>query len=110
MSILAARATPPAAGPGSSAPDQRGGAMIYLALGAWHAACDSPLATVLRRLPRVKQKDIAMQTSIAAVAQRPFARHLLAATAALALSLAAGPPAQAPDPPKHRTPPSPPRP
>jgi len=42
----------------------------------------------LRRLPRVEQKDIAMHTPIAAV-ERPFAKYLLAATAGLALSLAA---------------------
>jgi hypothetical protein len=52
----------------------------------------------LRRLPRVKQKDIAMHTSIAAVAERPFARHfLVATTAGLAFSLAAALPAKAQD-------------
>ena len=43
----------------------------------------------LRRLPRVEQKDIAMQTSIAAVVMRPLARHFLVATAGLAFSLTA---------------------
>src|SRR5262249_54965904 len=42
-------------------------------------------------------KDIAMHTSIGAVAERPFARRLLAATAGLAFGLAAGLPAQAPE-------------
>src|SRR5919201_208107 len=42
-----------------------------------------------RRLPRVEQKDIAMQTSIAAVVMRPLARHFLVATAGLAFSLTA---------------------
>jgi hypothetical protein len=46
-------------------------------------------------LPRVKQKDIAMHTSIGAVAERPFARRLLAATAGLAFGLAAALPAKA---------------
>src|SRR5262249_37931862 len=44
-----------------------------------------------------QQKDIAMHTSIGAVAQRPFARRLLAATAGLAFGLAAARPAKAPE-------------
>src|SRR5947207_4041570 len=43
----------------------------------------------LRGLPRVEQKDIAMQTSIAAVVMRPLARHFLVATAGLAFTLTA---------------------
>src|ERR1700726_2888474 len=42
-----------------------------------------------------QQKDIAMYTSIGAVAERPFTRRLLAATAGLAFGLAAALPAQA---------------
>src|SRR5439155_3770590 len=40
-------------------------------------------------LPRVKQKDIAMNTSIAAVVERPLTRRLLMVTAGLAFGLAA---------------------
>src|SRR5262245_9634214 len=44
-----------------------------------------------------QQKDIAMHTSIGAVAERPFARRLLVATAGLAFGLAAALPPQAQD-------------
>src|SRR5262245_33083023 len=63
----------------------------------------SGLARGLRFSPRKRlcafaarqQKDIAMHTSIGAVAERPFARRLLAATAGLAFGLAAALPAKA---------------
>src|SRR5439155_15835783 len=64
---------------------------------AWHAACDSPMASGFRLLAARQQKDIAMHTSIGAVARRPFARRLLAASAGLALGLAAALPAKAQD-------------
>src|SRR5258708_39016797 len=49
-------------------------------------ALGTPLAiqrsqAALRRLSRVKQKDIAMHTSIAAVVERPLTRRLLMVTA-----------------------------
>src|SRR5262249_5863449 len=56
LSILAARATPSAVGLGSSGADQRGGATAYGAVRAWHAACDSAVATVLERLRGVKRR------------------------------------------------------
>src|SRR5690242_1340934 len=55
------------------------------------------LQAALRRLPRIEQKDTAMQTSIAAVVRRPLTRHFLVATAGLAFSLAAALPAKAQD-------------
>src|SRR5258708_32086283 len=56
-------------------------------------ALGTPLAiqrsqAALRRLSRVKQKDIAMHTSIAAVVERPLTRRLLMVTAGLAFWLA----------------------
>src|SRR4029450_5522947 len=61
------------------------------AASAWHAACESFAANSFALLPRVKQKDIAMPTSIAAVAAR------VVATAGLAFSPAAVPSAKAQD-------------
>src|SRR5438034_36827 len=60
----------------------------------WPAALGTPLAiqrsqAALCRLPRVKQKDIAMHTSIAAVVERPLTRRLLMVTAGWAFGLAA---------------------
>src|SRR5258708_35407123 len=57
-------------------------------------ALGTPLAiqrsqAALRRLSRVKQKDIAMHTSIAAVVERPLTRRLLMVTAGLAFCLSA---------------------
>src|SRR5258707_15196089 len=57
-------------------------------------ALGTPLAiqrsqAALRRLSRVKQKDIAMHTSIAAVVERPLTRRLLMVTAGRAVFLAA---------------------
>src|SRR5260221_7873630 len=57
-------------------------------------ALGTPLAiqrsqAALRRLSRVKQKDIAMHTSIAAVVERPLTRRLLMVTAGPGISLAA---------------------
>src|SRR5499427_7584771 len=98
LSILAARATRLAARLGSPAPDQRGGATAYGAVQAWHAACDSAVASGFEPFAARQQKDIAMHTSIGAVAKRPSARRLLAATAGLAFGLAAAAlPAQAQD-------------
>src|SRR6187549_3314496 len=64
---------------------------------AWHAACDSAAADGLEPSVARQQKDIAMHTSIGAVAKRPFGRRLFAATAGLALGLAAALPAKAQD-------------
>src|SRR6516164_1815434 len=64
---------------------------------AWHAACDSAVANGFEPFAARQQKDIAMHTSIGAVAERPFARRLLAATAGLAFGLAAALPAKAQD-------------
>ena len=61
--------------------DQRGNATIYGPVRAWHAACDSTLANGFEPFAARQQKDIAMHTSIGAVAERPFTRRLLAATA-----------------------------
>src|SRR2546428_3864692 len=55
------------------------------------------LANGFSRLLAVKQKDIAMHNTLGAVAQRPLARRLLAASAGLALGLAAALPAKAQD-------------
>src|ERR1700719_5366885 len=54
-----------------------------------------PLLQRLRAACARQQKDIAMYTPKGAVAQRPFARRLLAATAGLAFGLAAALPAKA---------------
>jgi urea transport system substrate-binding protein len=54
-----------------------------------------PLRTALEPSVARQQKDIAMHTSIGAVAKRPFGCRLLAATAGLALGLAAALPAKA---------------
>src|SRR5205823_2368851 len=61
---------------------------------SWPVELGTPLAiqgsqAALCRLPRVKQKDIAMHTSIAAVVERPLTRRLLMVTAGLAFGLAA---------------------
>src|SRR5438445_5976176 len=61
---------------------------------SWPVALGTRLAiqrsqAALCRLPRVKQKDIAMHTSIAAVVERPLTRRLLMVTAGLAFGLAA---------------------
>src|ERR1051325_7685100 len=66
---------------------------------AWHTPCERPYA---RHGPtganaRVNAEDFFMLTSIRAVAQRPNARRWLAATAGLALGLAAAMPAKAQD-------------
>src|SRR6266404_5461368 len=61
-------------------PDQRGNATVYGPVRAWHAACDSALANGFEPFAARQQKDIAMHTSIGAVAERPFTRRLLAAT------------------------------
>src|SRR2546430_8078030 len=65
-------------------------------------ALGTPLAiqrsqAALCRLPRVKQKDIAMHTSIAAVVERPLTRRLLMVTAGLVFCLAAPPPPEGPN-------------
>src|SRR6266436_1384054 len=78
-------------------PDQRGNATVYGPLRAWHAACDSALANGFQPSAARQQKDIAMHRSIGAVATRPFARRLLAATAGLTFGLAAALPAMAQD-------------
>src|SRR5262249_28947455 len=96
LSILVARATRLAARLGSPAPDQREGATAYGAVQAWHAACDSAVANGFEPFAARQQKDIAMHTSIGAVAERPFTRRLLAATAGVAFGLAAALPPQAP--------------
>jgi len=64
---------------------------------AWHGACDSVAADGPEPSVARQQKDIAMHTSIGAVAKRPFGRRLLAATAGLAFGVAAALPAQAQD-------------
>src|SRR5207302_3310367 len=69
---------------------------------SWPVALGTRLAiqrsqAALCRLPRVKQKDIAMHTSIAAVVERPLTRRLLMVTAGVAFGLAATPPAEAQD-------------
>src|SRR5437016_4935935 len=61
---------------------------------SWPVALGTRLAiqrsqAALCRLRRVKQKDIAMHTSIAAVVERPLTRRLLMVTAGLAFGLAA---------------------
>src|SRR5881396_2705087 len=61
---------------------------------SWPVALGTRLAiqrsqAALCRLPRVKQKDIAMHSSIAAVVERPLTRRLLMVTAGLAFGLAA---------------------
>src|SRR5260370_39948977 len=78
-------------------PDQRGNATVYRPVRAWHAACDSALANGFEPFAARQQKDIAMHTSIGAVAERPFTRRLLAATAGVGFGLAAGLPPEAPD-------------
>src|ERR1700751_5277612 len=78
-------------------PDQRGNATIYRPVRAWHDAYDSALASGFEPFAARQQKDIAMHTSIGAVAERPFTRRLLAATVGLAFGLAAALPAQAED-------------
>src|SRR2546430_11055472 len=65
-------------------------------------ALGTPLAiqrsqAALRRLSRVKQKDIAMHSSIAAVVERPLTRRLLMVTAGLAFCLAGTPFPKAPN-------------
>src|SRR5258708_31904956 len=69
-------------------------------------ALGTPLAiqrsqAALRRLSRVKQKDIAMHTSIAAVVERPLTRRLLMVTAGPAVVLAAAPCPHPPHTPQH---------
>jgi urea transport system substrate-binding protein len=93
--ILTASGGPLAVRSSSSMPDQQGNATIYRPVRAWHAACDSALASGFEPFAARQQKDIAMYTSIGAVAERPFTRRLLAATAGLAFGLAAALPAQA---------------
>src|SRR5258705_3711559 len=78
-------------------PDQRGNATIHCPVRAWHAACDSALANGFEPFAARQQKDIAMHTSIGAVAERPFTRRLLAATAGVAFGLAAARAAGDPD-------------
>jgi hypothetical protein len=75
--------------------NQHDRAMAYCPAGAWHAACDSGTADGSEPSVARQQKDIAMHTSIGAVAKRPFGCRLLAATAGLALGLAAVLPAKA---------------
>src|SRR3977135_3801571 len=77
--------------------DQADRATAYQLTTAWHGACDSATADGSEPSVARQQKDIAMHTSIGAVAKRPFARRLLAATAGLALGLAAALPAKAQD-------------
>src|SRR5262245_914435 len=64
---------------------------------AWHGACDSVAADGSEPSVARQQKDIAVHTSIGAVAKRPFGRRLRAATAGLAFGVAAALPAQAQD-------------
>src|SRR5258708_36919775 len=90
-------------------PDQRGNATVYRPVRAWHAACDSAFANGFEPFAARQQKDIAMHISIGAVAERPFTRRLLAATAGLAFGLAAAPPPQAQKTIKIGIPHSPPR-
>jgi urea transport system substrate-binding protein len=97
LSILTASGGPLDARSSSSMPDQRGNATIYGPVRAWHVACDSALANGFEPFAARQQKDIAMHTSIGAVAERPFTRRLLAATAGLAFGLAAALPAEAQD-------------
>src|SRR6516165_8671090 len=95
--MLTASGGPLVARSSSSMPDQRGNATVYGPVRAWHAACDSALASGFEPFAARQQKDIAMHTSIGAVAERPFTRRLLAATAGLAFGLAAALPAKAED-------------
>src|SRR5262249_47490672 len=100
LSILAARMAPMAAGSGPPPPDQRaaatGGGRTGLGRG-WGLARGLRFSRRKRlcAFAARQQKDIAMHTSIGAVAERPFARRLLAATAGLAFGLAAALPAKA---------------
>src|SRR5258708_18751486 len=76
-------------------------------------ALGTPLAiqrsqAALRRLSRVKQKDIAMHTSIAAVVERPLTRRLLMVTAGMALLVAATPSSPCPHTLQHHPLPPPP--
>src|SRR3977135_2167446 len=77
--------------------DQADRATAYQLTTAWHGACDSATADGSEPSVARQQKDIAMQTSIGAGARRPSPRRLLAATAGLALGLAAALPAKAQD-------------
>src|SRR5258708_17354959 len=87
-------------------PDQRGNATVYRPVRAWHAACDSALANGFEPFAARQQKDIAMHTSIGAVAERPFTRRLLAATAGRAFGPAEARPPPPPDTPQAATHPS----
>src|SRR5499426_3731921 len=95
MYILLAEVPSGACGLALYSPDQRCGATVYALVTAWHAVCDSHPCERFRPFTARQQKDIAMHTSIGAVAQRPLARRLLAASAGLAFGLAAAIPAQA---------------
>src|SRR5262247_197511 len=97
MYILLAEVPSGACGLALYSPDQRCGATVYALVTAWHAVCDSHPCERFRPFTARQQKDIAMHTAIGAVAKRPLARRLLAASAGLALGLMAALPAQAQD-------------
>src|SRR5262249_16680249 len=90
----------PASGPlepsetqGISVPPQR----LTASRGLGTALANPASQTGFRPFAARQQKDIAMHTAIGAVAERPLARRLLAASAGLALGLAAAVPALAQD-------------